>query len=303
MATEQSALFDQRRYKGLKPQNLTLIDPTADMTVDATMPAYRAHLDDKSPSDYTPGDYEADVRRFGQFTRSRPLSDIHKADIERWLGDLKATMQKTTVARKRAAIKNYFLWLDEHKVLEDNPGLTLRASKVTAPPPDILFDGECDALLRVASGDPRPYLLIYLLLETGVKTAELLELRTTNFDFSNRYKPVLWIKHDRAQQVRDRKLKLPDDIEKPYKEYVERYHIDDRLFPITARFMQQIIEKAAKDAGLRKHVSPRLLRDVFIMRCRKGGDSWEMVAAKAGLSKEGLKDIVRKYGQLTSEAL
>jgi integrase/recombinase XerD len=303
MATEQRNLFDQRQYKGMKPQNMALVDPAADMTVNATMPAYRAYLDDTYDSDYTPDDYEADVRKFGKFTSPRPLSDIHTADIERWVGNLKKEMQKTTVARKKAALGNYFRWLDTKKVLENNPGLNLTSPKVVAPLPDILFDDECEALLRAASKDPLAYLLVYLLLETGVKTAELQELRTTHFDFSNKYKPELWIKHDKSQQVRDRKLKLPDDMETPYREYVQRYKVDGLLFPITARTLQRAIEQAAKEAGITKHVTPRLLRDMYIIHRRQRGDSWDEIAAKAGLSKEAQVDMIRKYGRLTSEAL
>jgi site-specific recombinase XerD len=70
------------------------------------------------------------------------------------------------------------------KVLDKNPAQGIRAPRVTAPLPNLLFDNECERLLTVASKDPRTYLLVLLLLETGLKKAELLELQTTDFDFS-----------------------------------------------------------------------------------------------------------------------
>lgn len=224
-------------------------------------------------------------------------------DIQQWIGKLRETMQPKSVGRKIAALGNYFRWLETEGVLDKNPGLSLRSPKLTAPLPDILFDNEIDALLKAVSSDPRPYFLIKLSLETGVKTAELKDLRTTNFDFSNQCRPELWIKHSGKQVVKDRKLKMPADIAPVYTDYVDRYGITDVLFPITDRFMQRIIKDAARAAGLKKEVSPRLLRDMFVIRCRKRGESWDEIFDKAGLSKESRKDALRKYGRLIGEAL
>ena len=77
-------------------------------------------------------------------------------------------------------------------MLERNPARDIRAPRVIAPLPNLLFESECDRLLTTASRDPRPFLLVLLLLETGLKKAELLELRVDDFDFSNRYQPELW---------------------------------------------------------------------------------------------------------------
>lgn len=300
---EQSTLFDKRPYRGTKPQTVSATAPSADQTVQQTLPAYRTYLGSVSRSEYTPDDFTADVRLFGQYTSPRPLSELQTVDIQQWIGKLKETMQPKSVGRKIAALGNYFRWLETEGVLDKNPGLSLRAPKLTAPLPDILFDNECDALLKAASSDPRPYFLIKLLLETGIKTAELRELRTTNFDFSDKYEPELWIKHTGQQVVKDRKLKLQANITSVYEDYMQRYGITDVLFPYSDRFMQRIIKDAAKAAGLRKEVSPRLLRDMFVIRCRKRGEAWDTIFDKIGLSKESRKDALRKYGRLTSEAL
>ena len=42
-----------------------------------------------------------------------------------------------------------------------------------------------------------------------MKMAELLELDIANFDFSDKYQPVLLIKHSGREVYKDRKLKLP----------------------------------------------------------------------------------------------
>ena len=56
------------------------------------------------------------------------------------------------------------------------PGEAYTSAARHPPLPDLLFDSEVDKLLAAASNDPRTYLLILLLLETGMKKAELLRI-------------------------------------------------------------------------------------------------------------------------------
>src|SRR5256885_9409412 len=100
-----------------------------------------------------------------------------------------------------------------------NPAKNIRSSRVTSPLPDILFDSECCRLLEAASQDSRTYLLLLLLLETGLKKAELLDLKVTHFDSSNKYRPELWVKHTGKQVCKDRKLILPSDIIPAFQDY------------------------------------------------------------------------------------
>jgi integrase len=78
--------------------------------------------------------------------------------------------------------------------------------------PDILFESECQQLLTTASSDPRIYVLVLMLLETGIKKEELFDLKLIHFDFSNKYAPELWVKHTGKKVKKDRKLKLPAEV-------------------------------------------------------------------------------------------
>ena len=143
---------------------------------------------------------------------SKVLCELQALDIQQWIGELKKTMPAKTLSRKVSAIGNYFRWLDAEKALARNPAYGIRAPRVTAPLSDMLYENECERLLAGASSDLRTYLLVLLLLETGIKKAELLDLRTANLDFSNNYQPELWVKHTGKQIFKDRKLKLPGHI-------------------------------------------------------------------------------------------
>ena len=303
MGTEQGTLFDKRPYKGTQPQAFSITPPSADMTVQATLPAYHAYLSSGKYSKYTPDDFTADIKRFAQFTASKRLCDMQKGDIQDWIGQLKQGSPAKTVSRKVSALGNYFRWLMSERVLDENPAAGVRAARVSSPLPDILFESECDRLLKVASRDPRPYLLLSLLLETGIKKAELLELQTDNFDFSNKYEPVLFIKHSGKQVFKDRKLRLPGHMAQVFDDYVGQYKVSGTLFPYTPRFIEQLLADVRSNAGVDKKVTAGILRDTFVVRSVKRGAKLEEAFEKIGLAKSSYDDARKKYGRLTSEAL
>ena len=303
MTKEQSTLFDKRPFKGQKPRSYAIEPPTADMTVNQTLPAYHAYLSSGKYSEYTPDDYVADMKLFGQFAHGSAIKDVQGVDIQQWIAALKETMPAKTVSRKVSAVGNYFRWLEAEKVIEHNPGKGIRAARVAAPLPDILFDNECDRLLAAASKDPRTYLLVLLLLETGIKTAELVRLQTGDFDFSNKYQPELWVRHDSKQAFKDRRLKLPMQVADVYNDYVQRYTVDGTLFPYSQRFLSMLLNDAAKEAGITKPVSMGALRDMFVVRGVKQGQKLEELFEKIGLSKNSYDDARKKYGRLTRGAL
>lgn len=304
MTTEQGTLFNQRGYRGQKPQTFTVVAPSSDMTVLATLPAYHAYLSSGQYSQHTAGDYTADMKLFGQYTRNRALSELQTGDMQAWVASLKATMPAKTINRKVSALGNFFRWLThvEH-VFEQNPAGGIRAHRVTAPLPDLLYDSECEELLRANSTDPRAYLLTLILLETGMKMAELLELDTANFDFSDKYQPVLLIKHSGKQVYKDRKLKLPVVIVPVFEDYVQRYSVTGPLFPYTERFLSGLLTDAGKRAKLTKRVTASMLRDLYVTRGVKRGEKLEDLFEKIGLAKNSYDDARKKYGRLTREAL
>lgn len=299
----QSSLFDPRTYRGVRPQTYQISPPTAAQTVLQTLPAYRVYLEGGNYSKYTPADFCSDVHRFGAFVKGKALRNIQTIDIQRWVGALKKSMAAKTVSRKLSALTNYFAWLEGQQVLAVNPIRTIRYVRVTSPLPDILFDSECQHLLAVASTNPRTYLLILLLLETGLKKAEIFMLRLTHVDLSNKYAPEVWVKHTGKHVWKDRKLKLPPEVVPVLAAYAEQYAITDSLFPYTPRFLELLLAGAAKQAGLRKKVTAGILRDTFVVRSLRRGAKLEEVLQKIGLNESTWEDARIKYTKLASGSL
>jgi site-specific recombinase XerD len=303
MVGNQASLFDRKKYKGVLPQAYQIEPLAADHSVLKTLLAYHTYLRSGGYSKYTPDDFTSDVKKFGLFIKDKKLKDIRLVDIQQWIGEIKKVMKEKTVSRKISAITNYFNWLTQEKVLEVNPTSSIRYLRVTSPLPDILFDEECQKLLAAASADPRSYLLVLLLLDTGMKKEELFDLKIVHFDFSNKYAPELWLKHTGKKSKKDRKLKLPQEVVPVFHDYVKRYGITDILFPYTPRFIEMMLTDTAKRAELQKKVTAGILRDTFVVRCLKRGEEIENVLVKIGLSAATGEDAKEKYLKLAGRAI
>jgi site-specific recombinase XerD len=195
MAGSQLPLFQRKTYKGIIPSiPVDIRAPVGDMTVLETLPAYYTYLKDGGFSQYTPDDFVGDLKKFGVFLKDKQLKDITDKDILSWISFLKTPSPKgeglssKTVSRKISALSNYFSWLISSGVIKEkeNPMLGITNTRISSPLPEILFEEECGRLLTTASGDPRTYLLFFLLLETGIKLEELFALKISHFDFSNK---------------------------------------------------------------------------------------------------------------------
>jgi site-specific recombinase XerD len=294
MSDSQLSLFQRKTYKGIVPSiPMEIQAPRADMTVIQTLPAYYTYLQSGGFSKYTPDDFTGDLKKFGLFLKEKPIKDISTKDIQSWITFLKTPSPKgeglsaKTISRKLTALGNYFLWLVSNDVIKEkeNPMLNIANSRISSPLPEILFEEECRKLLITASGDPRTYLLFLLLIETGIKLEELFALKVSHFDFSNKYAPEMVIKHTGKKEKKSRKLKVPIEITTVFNDYVDRYKVDDTLFPYTQRFVQYLITDTAEKAGIKKRVSAQILRDTCAVRQLKRGEGIEKVLLRLGLSE------------------
>jgi site-specific recombinase XerD len=312
MAGSQLPLFQRKTYKGIIPSiPIEVRVPDADMTVLAALPGYYLYLKDGGLSKYTPDDFTGDLKKFGLFLKEKPIKDITKSDVQTWISFLKTPSPKgeglsaKTVSRKLTALSNFFNWLLINEVIDRkaDPMTEVINSRISSPLPEILFEDECTKLMAAASSDPRTYLLFLLFIETGIKGEELFDLRVSHFDFSNKYSPEMLVKHTAKKAKKDRKLKLPLEFTPVFQDFVERYGVDDLLFPYTRRFVQYLIAETAEKAGIRKQVSAQILRDTCAVRQLKRGEGIERVLLRLGLSETTWEDAKVKYTKLAGRAI
>lgn len=293
--------------KVVVPLPFPIKPPIAQSTVLETLPAYYAYLNSGDFSAYTADDFTGDLKKLGGYTEGKAVSRISVFDLQHWLQMLASPtgeqLQAKTVSRKVAAIKNYFQWLRNSGVLQADPTEHILTPRITSPLPTVLSETECQRLLVAASRDPRAYLLLLLLLETGLKKEELFLLQVQQFDFSDQYNPVVWIQHDGKKAAKNRTLQLPVTIIPVFAAYQATYPIHDQLFPYTPRLIEYILTAMAVKAGITKKVTAQILRDTCAVRLLKRGIPIERVLKKLGLNPSTWEDAKEKYLKLTAPAL
>lgn len=304
----QISLFQKQGVRrGVSQQRFAVKAPTPNSTVMGTLGAYYTYLKAGNYSSYTADDFLGDAKKLSLYLRNKKLSEISLLDLQDWVKNLKSptggNLTAKTVSRKITAIKNYFLWLVKSGVFKESLADRLFNQRVTSPLPDILFNEECDRLLKKASENPRTYLLFLLLLETGIKKAELFNLEVTHFDFSNKYKPEVWIRHKEKQVKKDRKLKLPPEIVPVFENYAASYGIEDKIFPYTPRTIETLIKDVAEKSQVKKKVTAQILRDTFAVKQLKREEKIEKVLEKLGLNPGTWEDAKKKYLKLAAPAI
>src|ERR687896_500351 len=290
MKINQLPLFLRRPFeKRLPVQRLVPVTPTGESSVMQTLVAFQAYVAEK----YAPKTakmYFGDVRELSIYLKNKKVKDVSSHDLQQWIGSLVSPagkgLERKTVNRKVSAIITYFLWLQGVGAITRDPTVVLNNSRIQSPLPDYLYETEVKLLFAEASTDPRLYLLVLLFLDTGLKSNELFLLTRAHVDISDPYNPELWIKHSGKQSKKDRKVALPARFTAVYNQYLEKYMVEDKLFPFTDRFLEMIFAELKRNTGIDKVLTPKTLRHTHVVRAYKRGEDFEIIFDRIGLAPD-----------------
>lgn len=271
-----------------------------------TLPAYRAHLSGQYATK-TVSMYYGDIRELSIYLDGRPLQELTAVDLEQWAAQLTAAagrhVERKTLNRKVSAVHSYFAWLVAAGALTDDPAAVLMNARVQSPLPDYLYESEVQTLYQVASADPRTYLLVLVLLESGMQSHELFRLTRAHVDTSNAYRPELWIKHVGKATKKDRKIALPADFTLVYRAYVARYQINDVVFPFTDRFARLLFADLKQETGIQKALTPKTLRHTHVVQAYRRGEDPELVFDRIGLAPDSRAEADELYSRLSRRGI
>jgi len=207
--------------------------------------------------------YRAAIRDFILFTNNKPLREVTLRDIVNWRNTRARTGfpgSKTTSNVKwqvtlhyySILLKRFFQWL----------GLKLRVpgSKRLAPRIDVLSDEDLRKLLNVAK-KPQDRLLLTLLISTGLRSRELLELRVEDIDFNSRV-----IKVRSAKYGKERLVTAPQDVFESLSAWIKLHGLKpgDKIFKISYTGLYKKIKRLAIRAGIDPNkIRPHIIRHTF----------------------------------------
>lgn len=208
-------------------------------------------------------------------------------------------IQKSPREIKCSDIRSYLLWLYErrmsvshinvaHSALELYYGKILRRSlelpfqKKPFVYRQTLTKEEIKILLEIVK-NKKHKLLIAVLYATGVRVQELVNIRREHLDIARGF---LLVKQGKGRK--DRYTLLPRNLVTEIETYSkEEKKTDGYLFTtthgkLTVRTVEVILHKAAKKAGIRKKVTPHILRHTFAMHLLEGGTKLEQIQQLLG---------------------
>ena len=193
-----------------------------------------------------------------------------RGDIEGFMQYLAAQrMTGVTRVRKLAAIRKFFVFMEENTILQANPANTVKGARREEKEPHILYKEQYKALLYEASDNLRDYAIIQTFLQTGIRLSELVNLRIDDVDLEHR---ILTVRQGKGKK--DRQIPLVDEAVKALRNYA-RYRnteliLDDDMFflakngtSMNVSTVKYLVAKYVKKAGIRKKVSVHTLRHTF----------------------------------------
>lgn len=260
--------------------------------------AYLRHLETElSASPNTIAAYRNDLTQLFQYLVSAPshgvdlaLSDDPEENPSTWtgisrsriVGFVVALKEKgyaaTTIARKIAAIKSYFHFLQSHGIIRDDPTETLDTPRIDKSLPRSLTRSEVDGLLGQPSqgsspDDIRDSAMLRLLYATGLRVSELVSLNVDDVDLSSGYVRCV------SRNGRERIIPIEASAIKALENYVTsarnaliRIRDEHALFVnhrgdrLTRQGFWLILKEHARQAGLPDDITPQALRHSFAIR-------------------------------------
>jgi len=143
------------------------------------------YLKDKKRSPSTILAYRADLEQMifylNQKNKALP-SGVNSADIEGFRdGLLNKKYTPKSVSRKLNAVKTFFRYLVDEKVINRDPSTTVSHPKIESTLPKFLSAIEYRALRDVVRNDVRIATIVELILQTGLRISEVANLKQTNY--------------------------------------------------------------------------------------------------------------------------
>jgi len=280
---------------------------------------WRGHLERSGMASNTVKAFAADLNLLASYLGAgRPMGEIATSDLQSFLNWMRrergVPCSPKTYARRVTSLKSFFRFIDQAGAIHGDPAQAILQESVLSPIPEILTVTEQQAVMKVARGlrertvemkpDSRPYTLLALLLETGIKKGECLGLKLSHVAAEEEEQAYLFVRYSNPRlRFKERKLRLSREWAVAFREYREQYGPKDQVFPWSPRRLEYLLEDLGQISGLEKHLSFDMCRWTCAVRDRENGMPPDRVREKLGLSRIQWREIGKKIDKLAASPL
>lgn len=259
--------------------------------------------------------YRSDLEGFERYIRESGVESLLDADhltIRGYLAKLQLDgLSRATVQRKLASLKTFYRFLHRMGFLEINPTATVSSPKVERRLPEFLTVEEVDRLLSAPRGDRpieiRDKAMLELIYSTGIRISELLAIDLWDIDLTEM---VVRVKGkgrkerivpfgEVAKEALERYLEVRDDLA-PGGSNDSALFLSDWGRRMTPRNFRERLRIYAERAGIKKRISPHILRHSFATHMLEAGADLRVVQEMLGHSNLSTTQI---YTHVTAERL
>ena len=268
------------------------------MTFETTTQNFGAYLTGvRGLSEKTASSYLSDLKSFGVWCNIQgidPFNCTHRILRMYLAGLTEAKYARTTLARKIACMRAFYLYAEENKLVDNNPTLLLSSPKLPSHLPKALQESELQKLLdapdvSTAKGQ-RDSAILELLYASGMRVAELCALTLVDIEFNQGY-AVVTGKGNKQRIVPIHPLALKklqawiSDGRKQFEKVPQKWvFLSSRGNQLSTDATRRIVNEVCKQAGLGPHVTPHTLRHSFATDMLNGGADLRTVQELLGHS-------------------
>ena len=298
----------------MERETMDIAHISSQTTIPTAMKFWKMYLEDQGKSTFTIKAFMGDLRLLSKFLPpDAVIGDITHSDLNHFVEWLENGRGKNipcspkSLSRRITTLKSFFRWLFDHKRIDNDPAEKILQRTVISPLPEVLTDEEIEKVYAAAKEnwlgekkDPRPLALLSLLLETGIKKSECLNIKLSHIELQNGN--YLFVRYaDGRDRNKERKITLSSDFAEVYKVYLEKYQPEDRAFPWSPRRLEYILEDISTEAELEKHLSFSMCRWNSVLSDWKTNVEKDEIRQKLGISKIQWREISMKLKKLADE--
>lgn len=267
--------------------------------------------------------YRFDLVRFTSFLKKRhtaSMEGVKKDDLTMYLLSLKDNgLAANSISRNLASIKTFYKFLVNEGYVKENVAGVLESPRLWKKLPNILNVNEVDMLLNAPDRRNwrgiRDRASMELLYATGMRVSEMVELKTKDINMDVGFIKCI------GKGSKERIVPLGNSAKEAINKYMARSRIRllKKSAPQTNLFLTRLgrkmsrqsfwkmIKRYARKAGIKKDISPHVLRHSFATHLLERGADLRIVQEMLGhadisttqiythISKERLKSIHHKY--------
>jgi site-specific recombinase XerD len=211
-----------------------------------------------------------------------------------------------TLSRRITSLKSFFRWLAQYGAILVNPAEKVLQKSVRSPLPSVMYPDEMLAALEAADRyrrrekpDARYYVLLKLLLDTGIKKGELLSLTTNHIDLDAPGGPILFVRYSNPKyRYKERKIEITQEWLEAYQEYAGQYDLSEKLFPWSQRRLEYLLEDIGEEIGLEDQLSFLMCRWTCALNDLTNGMEPNKIRQKLGISDIQWREVRLKLRKL-----